>query len=162
MILGWQDLDGQELVAAWGEVETWVWWLRSTYPAAREAVVDCWPRHPDLINELTALLVWWEEIHEPDAAAVPAAGKPAAGSDDHPGRSAVSWHEALNHAVQRFRVSTRCSRSECELDKQIGDLAGDWRSRHARTLGAIDDVRGHRAPLLGAGGQPTVSEAPVS
>lgn len=71
MILNWQKLKGEERDSAWEALEEWVWWLRSTYLEARETVVDCWPAHADLVQELTAVYVWWEDMYEPLSDEVP-------------------------------------------------------------------------------------------
>jgi hypothetical protein len=139
MFVDWQKLRGQELTAAWEELEEWVWWLRSTYPSSREAVPDCWPAHADLVHELTAFAAWWVEIYDPAATEVPdPEGKqPAVESEESNGRSAVAWHEALDHAVQRWRMSGKCSPSDCVLDRQNADVVADWRQRHARTRAVL-------------------------
>jgi len=150
MILGWQKLDGKELTSAWEALEEWVWWLRSTYPASREAIPDCWPAHPDLVQELTALNVWREEIYDPLAHEVPdPEGKqPAVESEESNGRSAVSWHEALDHAIQRWRASSKCSMTECALEKQNADLVIEWRRRRANTLRKLRRSSEGKASLL--------------
>ncbi len=151
MILDWQNLKGQELTDAWESLEEWVWWLRSTYPSSREALPDCWPAHADLVGELTALCVWHEEIYEPLADEVPDPdGKaPADASAEANGRQAVSWHEALTRAVQRWRTSTKCSTTECTLDKQNPDLLVEWRRRRARSLKKVEETARQRPRLLG-------------
>jgi hypothetical protein len=150
MILGWQKLQGEELSSAWTALEEWVWWLRSTYPSTREAIVDCWPAHSDMVNELTALCVWWEEINDTlvDEVADPDADDRAAVSEEATGRSAVAWHEALHHAVQRWKVTSKCSAAECVTEKRNEDLAADWRKRHARTRRLVAQNDGATA-LLG-------------
>ena len=156
MILDWQKLQGEELTSAWEALEEWVWWLRSTYPASREAIPDCWPAHPDLVQELTALNVWREEIYDPLANEVPdpEAKAPADVSEESNGRSAVAWHEALNHAVQRWRAGAKCSITECVLDKQNPELVLEWRKRHARTLNKMEQSAQTKARLLGDSSQP--------
>jgi len=151
MILDWQNLEGEELTGAWAELEKWVWWLRSTYSASREAVPDCWPAHPDLVQELTAMAVWWEEIYDPLANDVPDPNGKASPdvSEESNGRSAVAWHEALNHASQRWRTNAKCSTSECILDKHNPELVLEWRRRHARTLTKLRESSVCTSPLLG-------------
>ncbi len=152
MILGWQKLQGDELSAAWEALEEWVWWLRSTYASTREAIVDCWPAHPDLVEELTAICVWWEEIHEAFADEVPdpdgdGAGSPV--SEEATGRSAVAWHEALHHAVQRWKITSKCLPDACLLEKENSDLVTEWRKRRARTQATLAEASRTRGALLG-------------
>lgn len=159
MILGWQKLEGEELASAWEALEEWVWWLRSTYPSTRETIVDCWPAHPDLVQELTALCVWWEEINDPLADEVPdpdADTKTSGVSEEATGRSAVAWHEALHHAVQRWKITSKCSPDACVLESQNADLVAEWRKRHARTRRLIDEVS-RPTPLLGDAPRPSDS-----
>ena len=150
MLVDWQKLQREELTAAWEELEEWVWWLRSTYPSSREAIPDCWPAHPDLVQELTALGAWWEEIYDPLADEIPdPEGKqPAVESEESNGRSAVAWHEALDHAVQRWRANSKCSMTECALDKQNAELVIEWRRRHATTRRKLERSLEGKAPLL--------------
>lgn len=76
-------------------------------------------------------------------------GKTAAVSEEATGRSAVAWHEALHHAVQRWKITSKCSPGECVMENHNGDLVAEWRKRHARTRRLITDAsRNHRA-LLG-------------
>ncbi|MHB8509779.1 MAG: hypothetical protein ACYDGR_14225 [Candidatus Dormibacteria bacterium] len=151
MLLNWKDYNEDERTDAWEELEKWVWWLRSTYPSSREALPDCWPAHPDLVQELTALCVWHEEIYEPLANEVPdpEAKEPAEASAETMGQRAVDWHEALARAVQRWRTSTRCSTSECVLDKPNPDLLVEWRRRRARTLRKVETAARSGPGLLG-------------
>jgi hypothetical protein len=150
MLVDWQKLQGEELTAARDELEEWVWWLRSTYPSSREAIPDCWPAHPDLVQELTALGAWWEDIYDPAAGQVPDPdGKqPAVESEESNGRSAVSWHEALDHAVQRWRANSKCSMTECNLDKQNAELVIEWRRRRATTRRKLERSSEDKSPLL--------------
>jgi hypothetical protein len=154
MILEWQKFKGEERDAAFERLEEWVWWLRSTYPEAREAVVDCWPAHANLVNDLTALCVWWGEIYNPRAEEVPDPDDdslPLDVSADPKGRIAVMWHGELQNAVKRWRANSKCTPSECVLDRQNGDLVADWRKRHARTRSYLDKAKAVRPAELGEG-----------
>jgi len=152
VIITWQNLKGDERDSAWESLEEWVWWLRSTYPEAREAIVDCWPVHPNFVNELTALCVWWGEMHKPGADEVPDPDGdpvPLDVSGDPLGRPAVMWHAELQNAVKRWRANSKCTPSECVLDRQNGDLVADWRKRHARTRSFLDKAKGAVPAQLG-------------
>jgi hypothetical protein len=156
VILNWKTLNERERESAWDALEEWVWWLRSTYPEAREAIVDCWPAHADMVRELTALYVWWEDVYEPllDEVPDPDAQKPPPDTrEEASGRSAVAWHEALHHAVQRWRISSKCSPTECLMDRQTADLTVEWQKRHTRTMALINAIGSFEPSLLGDPGE---------
>lgn len=46
----------------WEELADWVGWIRGRYPIARQ-LPPCWWRHPELVEELTALWVAWREAY---------------------------------------------------------------------------------------------------
>jgi hypothetical protein len=63
----WRDLDESNAAKKLEQLTSWVDWLRSRYPLARR-VPACWPEHPEIIEELTALWLAWQHAYtEPDA-----------------------------------------------------------------------------------------------
>ncbi|WP_370617686.1 DUF4913 domain-containing protein [Mumia qirimensis] len=61
----------------WRGLAEWVGWLRGRYPLARQ-IPPCWWRHPELVEELTALWVAWREAYaDPEA----------------PMTSPIDWHD---------------------------------------------------------------------
>jgi hypothetical protein len=76
----WHMMTEPEYVLAWAELHEWVTWLYGRYRLALEdRIPDCWPQHPELIEELWALRAWRTEAYGPDGS----------------GQSAVYWHQAL-------------------------------------------------------------------
>jgi len=65
---------------AWEQLRDWTAWLVGRYRLVLEGrLPDCWPQHPELIEELWALRSWRIEAYGPEGA----------------GQSAVYWHQAL-------------------------------------------------------------------
>jgi hypothetical protein len=55
------------------QLTDWVGWLRSRYPLATE-IRPCWPEHPEIVEELTALWLAWQHAYaDPDATLTAAA-----------------------------------------------------------------------------------------
>jgi len=76
----WHAMTEPEYVLAWEELRGWTAWLVGRYRLVLEdRLPDCWPRHPELIEELWALRAWRAEAYGPEGA----------------GQSAVYWHQAL-------------------------------------------------------------------
>jgi len=55
----------------WRRLATWVGWLRGRYPLA-EALPSCWWRHPELVEEITALHLAWRAAYSDPTAALSA------------------------------------------------------------------------------------------
>jgi len=63
----WATMPAQSADRVWRELAGWVGWLRGRYPVA-ERVPSCWWRHPELVEELTALwLAWQHAFVDPSA-----------------------------------------------------------------------------------------------
>lgn len=76
----WHRMTEPEYTLAWGELRDWTTWLVGRYRLMLEdRLPNCWPRHPELIEELWALRAWRMEAYGPEGA----------------GQSAVYWHHAL-------------------------------------------------------------------
>ncbi|MEV4830636.1 hypothetical protein AB0K25_20235 [Micromonospora sp. NPDC049257] len=89
----WRDLDADAARQLWAWLAEWTRWLVDRYGLAQD-LGACWPAHPALVEELTALSVAWHHAYS---------GK---GDPDAP----VRWHEALHRARHRWRDwdTTRC------------------------------------------------------
>lgn len=85
----WQALSGWERSQTWDALAAWVGWLRGRYPLAQKVPL-CWWRHPELVEELTALWLAWREAYVEK-------GAPLTGGADWHGR----W---LPEAVRRMRA----------------------------------------------------------
>jgi hypothetical protein len=55
----------------WRRLASWVGWLRGRYPLA-EALPGCWWRHPELVEEITALHLAWRAAYSDPTAALTA------------------------------------------------------------------------------------------
>ena len=78
----------------WGELAAWASWLEQTYGPG---LLPCWPRHPNVVQELVALL--------------------AARSDAEArgGRALADWHSLLAAAATRMRDAlSACTASRHE------------------------------------------------
>jgi hypothetical protein len=69
--VAWQLLDADAAEAVWRRLARWVGWLRGRYPLARQ-VPACWWRHPELVEELTALWLAWRQAYVAGSAPVTA------------------------------------------------------------------------------------------
>ncbi|HEY1619734.1 MAG TPA: hypothetical protein VGG25_19085 [Streptosporangiaceae bacterium] len=81
----WDALGGAELQAAWHQLVAWVTWLHDRYElSVEERLPHCWAEHPGLIEELSALKAWHDEIY---------------GADQPSGQAARYWHAELRQTV---------------------------------------------------------------
>lgn len=55
----------------WQRLASWVGWLRGRYPLA-EQLPGCWWRHPELVEEITALHLAWRAAYSDPAASLTA------------------------------------------------------------------------------------------
>jgi hypothetical protein len=58
----WRSLTGAAAARQWHELAEWVGWVRGRYPLARQ-IPPCWWRHPELVEELTALWLAWKDAY---------------------------------------------------------------------------------------------------
>ena len=68
----WHTLSTQDAEKLWEALADWVGWLRGRYPLARQVPL-CWWRHPELVEELTALWLAWREAYTEKGAPLTAA-----------------------------------------------------------------------------------------
>jgi hypothetical protein len=59
----WRTLGEQGSEELWTELKDWVTWIRHRYPLAKK-IVPCWPEHPEVVEELTALWLAWQAAYE--------------------------------------------------------------------------------------------------
>lgn len=59
----WRTLGQHGTTELWKQLTDWVDWIRSRYPLARK-VPPCWAEHPELVEELTALWLAWQQAYE--------------------------------------------------------------------------------------------------
>jgi hypothetical protein len=77
------------------ELDVWVTWLVDHYRLDRRYVPECWPKHWELIEELSALHLAWEAAYATTAHA------------DAP----LTWHERLG--LTRARLAEWAARTGC-------------------------------------------------
>ncbi|MGW0507046.1 hypothetical protein [Micromonospora sp. NPDC003241] len=89
----WRELDSDAATELWAWLITWTGWLVDRYGLAQD-LGPCWPAHPALVEELTAVCVAWHHAYSRKA------------DPDAP----LRWHEALHRARQRWQQwdYTRC------------------------------------------------------
>ncbi|RLK12657.1 hypothetical protein DER29_5940 [Micromonospora sp. M71_S20] len=89
----WRDLDADAARQLWAWLAAWTRWLVDRYGLAQD-LGACWPAHPALVEELTALSVSWHHAYSGKA------------DPDAP----LRWHEALHRARHRWQGwdTTRC------------------------------------------------------
>ena len=58
----WRNLSGAAAERQWLDLGDWVGWVRGRYPLARQIPL-CWWRHPELVEELTALWLAWKDAY---------------------------------------------------------------------------------------------------
>ena len=68
----WRTLSTHDAEKLWEALADWVGWLRGRYPLARQVPL-CWWRHPELVEELTALWLAWREAYTEKGAPLTAA-----------------------------------------------------------------------------------------
>jgi hypothetical protein len=92
--LRWRDLDRDTAAHTWAWLIDWIGWFADRYQIAEE-IPACWPEHPPLVEELTALAAAWHTCYDDTA---------------HPD-GPLLWHERLARARDRLRGwddYTRC------------------------------------------------------
>lgn len=94
----WSAFTAAEQELLLEDLDVWVTWLVERYRLDHRVVPECWTRHPELIEELSALQLAWQGAFS--MGAVP----------DAP----LNWHERF--AVARSRIAEWVSRSGCRPD----------------------------------------------
>ena len=93
----WRYLGPQGTETLWAELSDWVGWIRNRYPLARR-IPDCWTRHPEVIEELTALWLAWHAAYT---------------ERDAPLTGAIDWHDrwlpGVLHRLEHGAFALNCS-----------------------------------------------------
>lgn len=84
------------------DLELWVTWLVDHYSLDRRFVPECWARHWELVEELSALHLAWEGAYATTAHA----------------DAALTWHERL--ALARTRLADWVARTGCRPGEHRG------------------------------------------
>lgn len=93
----WRALSDQAAEELWTQLKEWVAWIRCRYPLAKK-LPPCWPEHPEVVEELTALWLAWQAAYEqPDA-------QPTAAADWHD-----RWLPGALHRLEHGAHAINCS-----------------------------------------------------
>lgn len=125
----WDVLDREAADAVWTWLIDRVQWLVERYNL-HEELGDCWPQHPALVEELTALCLAWHAAYD-------------GGTGDAP----LRWHEAFERARRRWRDwdrHTKCRLGQHNDPPATATWSPDWPQR-ARDV-ARRDVNGRPHP----------------
>lgn len=93
----WRDLGPKAAEELWAQLTEWIDWLRSRYPLAKK-IPPCWPEHPEVIEELTALWLAWEHAYVDPNASLTAPAE----WHDH-------WLPGLLHRLDHGPFALNCS-----------------------------------------------------
>ena len=123
-----------ELERTWTALAEWVGWLRGRYPLANQVPL-CWWRHPELVEELSALWLAWRDAYVEQGAPL------TAGAD---------WHAPV---AARVPAPHRCGRLEHRLRgraprqrrEPLRRAAGRRTRRVRRTHQRAKDTRSRRS-----------------
>ena len=87
IVINWRELLASDAPDAWNNLRDWVEWLIQRYDVPDVVIPDCWWRHGDLTEELSALYAAWVASFD---------------STDS-GYGPVGWHERWSPAKDRLR-----------------------------------------------------------
>lgn len=123
----WHTMNEPEFVLAWQQLREWTIWLANRYRLSIEdRLPSCWPRHPELIEELWALRAWRSEAYGPESS----------------GQSATYWHQALvtflSHVSAWWAGGCRAGHDSSDTDITF---------ENARAWAEFDPLVGIPAPL---------------
>lgn len=93
----WRTLGTRGQEELWQQLTSWVAWIRCRYPLSRR-IPECWPQHPEIVEELTALWLAWVQAYE---------------TSDAPLTSGADWHDrwlpGLLHRLEHGPFALDCS-----------------------------------------------------
>jgi hypothetical protein len=92
----WRDLGPKATEELWSQLTEWVGWLRSRYPLAKR-IPPCWGEHPEIVEELTALWLAWQDAYSDNSAS------PTAPAEWHD-----HWLPGFLHRVEHGALAINC------------------------------------------------------
>lgn len=121
-IINWRTLTDDEAPAAWQDLGDWVNWFVRRYSIPVRRIPSCWYRHPELVEELSALHTAWVVSFDPIDA----------------GYGPIGWHERLSAAIPRLQAwyNGECHDGHNDQFKPVANVdRNDWntwiRTSHA-------------------------------
>ncbi len=147
----WHDLTPHEAQRTWRALAEWVGWLRGRYPLAHQVPL-CWWRHPELVEELTALWLAWRDAYVEK-------GAPLSAPADWHGRwlpeflrriGAGGWNLACEgeHKAARHRPVRRPPGGRRQRSSTAPRAPDPDRSTAERWSRCSDDVEMHEAIVM--------------
>ncbi|WP_374539577.1 hypothetical protein [Micromonospora aurantiaca (nom. illeg.)] len=129
----WRDLHRDDARELWAWLIAWTRWLSDRYGLAQD-LGACWPAHPALVEELTALAVSWHHAYSAKA------------DPDAP----LRWHEALHRARTRWQQwdTTRCRHGQHTPRSPDTVWAQPWPDTADQAVS--EDIRARPAPAAAA------------
>ena len=67
----WREIGPRAEEELWSQLSDWVAWIRCRYPLAKR-IPPCWAKHPEVVEELTALWLAWQQAYEEPRASLSA------------------------------------------------------------------------------------------
>ncbi|WP_027863065.1 hypothetical protein [Marmoricola sp. URHB0036] len=59
----WRGIGPRAEEELWSQLTAWVAWIRHRYPLAKR-IPPCWAKHTEVVEELTALWLAWQQAYE--------------------------------------------------------------------------------------------------
>ena len=130
----WRDLGPRAEEELWSQLRAWVSWIRHRYPLAKR-IPPCWAEHPEIVEELTALWLAWQQAYE-----VPEAPLTAA-SDWHD-----RWLPGVLHRMEHGPFALNCSQEHRPRPSHLYAASGESRfSEQIATRESTEKhISGHR------------------
>src|SRR5690606_33781010 len=97
----WRTLTAAQAEAQWRALDEFVTWLRTTYGLPPTVVPPLWHRHPELVEELSALHTHRLACYEPGSS----------------GSGPLAWHADFADARERLREWIATSGTRLDLDR---------------------------------------------
>ena len=147
-VWSWRYMPRWRALTVWVELVDWVEWLRGTYRLSG-SVKGCWYRHPDVREELLALMVAHRKAYRPGISATDCT------------ENLTAWHtQWLWPCITRMRVWFEdCSKDRCQPSGTplplFCDITGEgieeWIAADVNDRPEADDSTDHKGQLTMTG-----------
>jgi len=131
----WRHATADQATWLWSGLVPWVRWLIDTYPTPTRDLTPCWHRHPDAVEELTALWAAWRDAYH---------------GSDRDRSDPAHWHDRwLPGATARLTgptgILTACAHAKAHRPPNTGGAP-----RHHFDDRQLDTVEEHAAADIAA------------